>query len=264
MSRDEFLAQVKQAAEAGRAWRVHTSAMPEGTGYVGAAGDLCDAMAAEVEAVGGHAHLVDDDEAACRALVALLEQYAPKSALCWQHPLLERLGIDRILAERNIARHDHTSLAPQSHEQQRATMLAADIGITSADFAIAETGTLVVCSKPGRERAASLLPPVHVAVIERTQIVPDLFDVPQVASRSARGRDEPLPTAQSVATPTAKERTESLSRSAPDSTHDLPSSLVLITGPSKTGDIELKLTTGVHGPGHWHVVIIRRREFASD
>ena len=264
MSRDEFLAQVKQAAEAGRAWRVHTSAMPEGTGYVGAAGDLCDAMAAEVEAVGGHAHLVDDDEAARRALVALLEQYAPTSALCWQHPLLERLGIDRILAERNIARHDHTSLAPQSHEQQRATMLAADIGITSADFAIAETGTLVVCSKPGRERAASLLPPVHVAVIERTQIVPDLFDIPQVASRSAGGRNEPPPAPQSVATPTGNQNIDAPSTAESEPTHDLPSSLVLITGPSKTGDIELKLTTGVHGPGHWHVVIIRRREFASD
>jgi L-lactate utilization protein LutC len=261
MSRDEFLAQVKRAAEAGRAWRVHTGPMPEGTGYVGiagtvgAAGDLCDAMAAEVEAVGGHAHLVDDEEAARRALGALLDQYAPKSALCWQHPLLKRLGTDRILAERNIARHDHTSLAPLSNEQQRAAMLAADIGITSADCAIAETGTLVVCSRAGHERAASLLPPVHVAIIERTQIVPDLFDVPQVASRSARGRCDANLATNSATSPTTTEPTQSdPGASAPPP--DLPSSLVLITGPSKTGDIELKLTTGVHGPGEVHVVVV--------
>ena len=38
---------------------------------------------------------------------------------------------------------------------------------------------------------------------------------------------------------------------------ELPSNLTLITGPSKTGDIELELTTGVHGPGQWHVIIVR-------
>jgi len=100
-------------------------------------------------------------------------------------------------------------------------MLSADIGITSANYAIAETGSLAVGAKPGQERLASLLPPVHVAVITRTQIVPDLID----AFRSLEGQV-------------------------------LPSNLALITGPSKTGDIELQLTTGVHGPGNWHIVVI--------
>ena len=82
-----------------------------------------------------------------------------------------------------------------------------------------------MASAPGSERLASLLPPVHVAVIEAAQILPDLFDL--FARLQISGHPE------------------------------MPSNLTLITGPSKTGDIELRLTTGVHGPGEWHVIIIR-------
>ena len=81
-----------------------------------------------------------------------------------------------------------------------------------------------VLFRPGDERVASLLPPVHVAIVERQQIVADLIDA---FSALTRGKEE------------------------------LPSNVVLITGPSKTGDIELQLTTGVHGPGTWHVIVVR-------
>jgi L-lactate dehydrogenase complex protein LldG len=103
-------------------------------------------------------------------------------------------------------------------------MLAADICISSVDCAIAETGTLLVCSHPGQERVASLLPPMHVAIIERMQIVPDLLDAFAVLHQKGL--------------------------------KNLPSNITLITGPSKTGDIELQLTTGVHGPKHWRVILV--------
>jgi L-lactate dehydrogenase complex protein LldG len=115
-------------------------------------------------------------------------------------------------------------LEDADHEQRRGEMLTADVGITSATLAIAETGTLAMASGPGTERVASLLPPIHIAVVSAEQIVPDLFDL--------------FTTMQS-------------------SSASMPSNWVLITGPSKTGDLELKLTTGVHGPGHWHVIVIR-------
>ena len=85
--------------------------------------------------------------------------------------------------------------------------------------------TIIILSAAGRERAASLLPPVFVTLLHAGQILPDLFDL------FARLEDEGV--------------------------ESLPSNLALITGPSKTGDIELKLTTGVHGPGIWEVIIIR-------
>ncbi|HEX4148194.1 MAG TPA: LUD domain-containing protein, partial [Pirellulales bacterium] len=65
-------------------------------------------------------------------------------------------------------------------------------------------------------------PPRHVAIIEARQIVADLFALFALYQPQ-----------------------------------ELPSNLTLITGPSKTGDIELELTTGVHGPAQWHVIIIQ-------
>ena len=226
MSREAFLARVRQAAAAGRAHRVHLRGdVPEGVGYCGAGADPVSRLIDEVNAVGGQAHPAADLNAAREALAGLLEKYAPKSALCWRHPLLDRLGLAEILSQRGIARVDHDSLAPLDQPDQRQKMFAAEIGISSVSLAVAETGTLVMQSRAGQERLASLLPPVHVAIVEAAQIVPDLFDA--------------------------------FARLEAEGLANLPSNVVLITGPSKTGDIELTLTTGVHGPGKWHVIVVQ-------
>jgi len=226
VNREEFLTRVRNAATAGRAYRVDIDPnLPENVGYVGGGDDLPAKLAAEVTAVGGNALLVDDLAAAREALAALLDRYQPRTALCWRHPLLDRLGLDALFSERGIGKCDYESLAALPADVRRAQMLAADIGITSASFAIAETGSLVMMAQPGQERLASLLPPVHVAIVERAQILPDLFDLFTELRRA--GYD------------------------------NLPSNLAFITGPSKTGDIELTLTTGVHGPGTWHVIVVR-------
>jgi L-lactate dehydrogenase complex protein LldG len=91
-----------------------------------------------------------------------------------------------------------------------------DLGITGAAYGIALTGSLVVDSTRAGARTASLLPPVHLALLRREALLPtpgDLF----------RHLGERLP-------------------------DGLPSNLVLITGPSRSADIELQLTVGVHGP----------------
>ena len=228
-SREDFLARVRQAAEQGRPYRVHTRPVPENTGYIGVDGDLVERFVTEVNAVGGQAFVVADLAAAGRQLHTLLAEAGATSAVAWQHDLLTRLGLADLLASVGVAIHDYDHLSALPPDQQRATLLACDIGITSCDCAIAETGTLMVCSRPGQERVASLVPPYHVALVERQQIVPDLIDA------FRRFSSPPLP----------------LSPSPP-----LPSNITLITGPSKTGDIELQLTTGVHGPGKWRVIVI--------
>ena len=222
--RDEFLAKVRAAAHSGRAYRVHSSGpAPSNAGYVGGGTDLCRRLADEVNAVGGFAQVVMTEAEAADALSALLRAYSARRTLCWRHPLLERIGLDASLAALGIESLSHAELAALSPAERQAAMLAADVGVTSATYAIAETGSLAMASGPGTERAASLLPPVHIAVVERSQILPDLFDL--FAKLDAAGGAK------------------------------IATNLTLITGPSKTGDIELQLTTGVHGPGKWHVLV---------
>jgi L-lactate utilization protein LutC len=219
-----FLDRIKSAAAAGRAYRVAPHGeLTDRTGYLGVAGDLVQRFAAEVNAVGGTAHIVPDVASLRQAVNDLVHEYNVKSALIWRHPLLDRISLRSIFAESHVSIDDYDSLAPLFPDERRRQFLAADLGVTSADFAIAETGTLALFSRPGQERLASLAPPVHLAIIQRRQIVADLFDL---FDQLGGG---------------------------------LPSNLVLVTGPSKTGDIELELTTGVHGPGHWHVIILDER-----
>lgn len=101
------------------------------------------------------------------------------------------------------------------------SLATADVGVTGAAYALADTGSLVMLSAE-ESRLASLLPPIHVAVVRRDQIV--------------SGLDELL-----TAVPLPAERS---------------ASLVVITGPSRTADIEQILVRGVHGPGELHVVLI--------
>jgi L-lactate utilization protein LutC len=104
----------------------------------------------------------------------------------------------------------------------RAACAAADVGITSVDYALADTGTLVLMSSAREARMISLLPLVHLAIVPAERIV--------------TGLDELL----------------SL---VPDP-GELSSSMVMITGPSRTADIEMMLVRGVHGPGEIHVVVV--------
>ncbi len=110
----------------------------------------------------------------------------------------------------------------QDRDSLRAVCAHANVGITSADYALAETGTMVMISSPKEARLISLLPPIHVGIFP--------------ASRILVGLDELL-----TVTPQPAEQT---------------SSMVLITGPSRTADIEQILVRGVHGPGEVYAIIV--------
>jgi L-lactate utilization protein LutC len=93
-------------------------------------------------------------------------------------------------------------------------------GSSTARYALADTGSVVLTASPDEPRARSLLPFTHWTVVERRLILP--------------GLDELF----------ARLGTE------------LPSALAIVTGPSRSADIEQRLAVGVHGPGDVHVLIL--------
>jgi L-lactate dehydrogenase complex protein LldG len=97
----------------------------------------------------------------------------------------------------------------------------ARLGITAVDYALADSGTLCLLAGKRQPRTASLLPPIHVAILRPEQILRGLDDLFAL-----------LPSGD-----------------------DLSSAVTLITGPSRTADIELTLVVGVHGPQQLHVIL---------
>jgi L-lactate dehydrogenase complex protein LldG len=108
---------------------------------------------------------------------------------------------------------------------RRTELLQIDdviVGLTGAHGGLADTGAIALISGPGRSRLASLLPPVHIALLSQSKIYPSFSSF-------------------LAAHPAAAET---------------GSNLVFIAGPSRSGDIELTLSMGVHGPGEVHVIIL--------
>lgn len=149
------------------------------------------------------------EEARCYVAQLIGEQPAVAS----NAPLLRQCGITDLPTVRS-------GFACES--DLRAACASAAFGITSADYALADTGSLVLFSSPEEARMVSLLPPVHVAVVPRERILTGLDELLT---------EIPLPA-------------------------DRSSSMLLITGPSRTADIEQILVRGVHGPGEIHAIVI--------
>jgi L-lactate dehydrogenase complex protein LldG len=172
----------------------------------------------ELQKAGGQPHPVSDRPAIIPVIRQLLQGKTPRRVLLGRDPLLDALELMTTLDLPGVDYIPVDSL----EEDSRDAFFSSDVGITGADYLIAETGSVVLGSRPDSPRSTSLLPPVHIVVAERVQILPDLFDLFATLGRNTDG---------------------------------LPAGLTLITGPSKTGDIELRLVTGVHGPGEVHVVL---------
>jgi L-lactate utilization protein LutC len=218
-ARDAFLQRVRQAVAAGN--RAGDAApLPErgAVGYQGAGPDPVARFCQELTAAGGHPHLVTGPDDAVRQVLALVQARSARRVLLGRGPFLDTLPLGDRLRDLGL---DVSIVDSLTASAGRDAFFAADVGISGVQHLIAETGSLVMASAPDDPRSLSLLPPVHIAVAERQQLLPDLFDLFGGEARAG-----------------------------------LPSCLTLITGPSKTGDIELRLVTGVHGPGEVHVVLV--------
>lgn len=182
---------------------------------------------AEVERLLGQVVVVKGDAAARKKILQLLsEQHHAEHILAWDFAHIPVKGLAEAVEKAGIR-----VTVPAMHDEFRAETIEAirsvPVGLTGADAAAATTGTLIVSTAPGKGRLPTILPPVHIAVVTLDQLVPRLEDW------------------------LARER-------ANDSTvlHD-PANVAFITGPSRTGDIEMILVKGVHGPGILQIVVKR-------
>lgn len=99
-----------------------------------------------------------------------------------------------------------------------------DVGITTCDCLIAQTGSVLVSSKSAGGRALSVLPPHHIVLADRSHMVGDLADAFRRVRENHQG--------------------------------SVPAFLSFITGPSRTGDIERILVLGAHGPKRFTIVFV--------
>jgi L-lactate dehydrogenase complex protein LldG len=177
----------------------------------------------EAEALTVVVHRASDDAAAASRARDLVTDRGATRVLAWDDTWLNCEGLAGILRAAGIALEP--CWLPRDGAERRQRLAELDdvrIGLTGAVAGLADTGSLALVSGPGRGRIASLLPPLHVAMLRVSQLHPTyatfLAAYPQI--------------------------------------EDAGSNLVLITGPSRTADIEMTLTRGVHGPGEVHVVLI--------
>jgi L-lactate dehydrogenase complex protein LldG len=190
-----------------------------------------DRFAREFERVAGVLHRVENAGQVPDVVARLAGERSMRKVVAWPGATL---GLDVVapLAARGLvaAAMPGTDVAPAERERLRALAAAADLGVTAADVAIAETGTLVVVSGAGRPRSTSLLPACHVAVFDREALVESLLQMGLVLEAWHEGAE---PAWRGAA-------------------------INFITGPSRTADIELTLTRGVHGPKEVHAVFVEQ------
>ncbi|MCH8029790.1 MAG: lactate utilization protein [Candidatus Dadabacteria bacterium] len=174
----------------------------------------------EVIKVKGHAEVTDSGEEILSFALGLFEEYGTNSCAMADGDFLESLSLAEHLESKGIG-----VVRPGSGD---SVVADAGIGITEADYAISDSGTLVLLTNENNPRSFSLLPPVHLAIVKRSAIVHNIYDVMEELNSSVVKYEHP---------------------------DQFPSCITFITGPSRTADIELNLTLGVHGPKALYVLV---------
>jgi len=172
---------------------------------------LLDHFVEQAKSLASVVYLPASQEEAVQVLLDLLD--GDRSVMAWEYKHIPLPGLAEAFASQDI------QIAPQRDASVR-------VGITGADAALAATGSLVLMTGAGKPRLASLLPPVHIAVIEQSQILTDLEAWVSVL------RQEGIDAFRKIA------------------------SAMIISGPSRTADIAMQLILGMHGPGEQHIIIL--------
>ncbi len=152
-----------------------------------------------------------------KTLLNLIKEKELKSFSIWESKYLKEINLKEDLKEAGL------KLITAKNKNKIAN---SDIGITEVDYAIADTGTLVLLTNKNQPRSVSLLPPIHLAIVRAENLVRNINDLFIILKSKLKDSE------------------------------DITSCMTFITGPSRTADIELNLTLGVHGPKELIVVIV--------
>jgi len=169
--------------------------------------DLLEGFEESLELVGAKCTFVENEKGAADRLRAIVTDLSAT----------EIIVSDSALVHRIVDAAELDAIEDASRDE----LFSSDVGITSAQWAIAETGTLVLESGAERHRLVSLVPPVPVCVLTASSIRQSMSEILELADVDAN--------------PT----------------------ITFVTGASRTSDIELTLAIGVHGPGELYVIVIK-------
>ena len=158
-----------------------------------------------------------------------------KSVATWKHPLIESLNLPDALADQNVPvyitalKENDADETFREKESRRVRKHVVDsyIGVTSADFCMADTASLVMRTRPGQARSVSLVPSIHIAVIHADQIIADLKELYALIQWDPEASAE-----------------------------GLTNCMTFISGPSKTADVEATMVHGAHGPREVYVYVM--------
>jgi len=181
-------------------------------------------FARELEALGGHfLGVLTPDDAKAR-IVALARELGVRTAAVGDGVVLDADPIARALEQDGVtlAGRGGNAASPGQRDAIRAQFARCDLSLVEAHYAIAATGTVAVVATPGRPNSLTLLPPTNVIMVHVDRVMPDL-----AAVVGALGPE-------TIAT------------------HRVS----LITGPSRTADIEKMIVLGVHGPKQLYATVI--------
>jgi L-lactate dehydrogenase complex protein LldG len=183
---------------------------------------MADQFSAALTALSGRVHRAASAAVAADTIAGIARAHQAASFISWDDEELGCEGLLAALSSRGLTRVTYdVSGDPERRAVDVAALAGIGLGVTGAHAALADSGGLVLVSGAGRGRLPSVLPPVHVAIVQERRLRPSL---------TALLIEEP-------------------------GLLDEGSNVVIVAGPSRTADIEMTLTHGVHGPKHVHVIL---------
>lgn len=201
-ARDEILARLKKSPVK----------MPERSAHHRQYADLADQFARTLTDAKGEVFRLPDLEAAAAKLEEIFAAEEITNVVAHHEDPIDELDVHSRFPDQQFFFPDET-------KDFLSVCARAQAGFTSAAYALAETGTLVLETSETQARTTTLLPPIHIVLLPASRLLPSIF--------------EWLPNRPQV----------------------FPSNLVLVSGPSKTSDIEKVLVVGVHGPKRLVVLV---------